>query len=142
MSSTTLNWENLENMVEIRRKCRLAAFNTLFTMFSICLKINPTVKALVSLSSFNLEQSKVLSINKNFNITYLSETEKLLCITLCAEIYQINKHALISREKDGGQKRKERKRETDRQAERERERLYHVGHFANNLVVTDYVQDV
>ena len=94
-------------------------------MFSICLKIKPTVKALVSPSSFNLEQSKVLSINKDLNITYLSDREKLLCITLYAEIDQINKHAVILREKEGGTKKGERGRErgrerqTDRQAERE-----------------------
>ena len=125
--------------------------------------MKPIVKALVSLSSakkFNLEQSKVLSINKDLNITYLSEREKLLCITLYAEIDQINKHFVILREKEGGQKMRERKRgremerermrvclretdrQTDRQTDRRRERLYHVGHFANNLVVTDYVQYV
>ena len=123
--------------------------------------MKPIVEALVSLSSakkFNLEQSKVLSINKDLNITYLSEREKLLCITLYAEIDQINKHVVILRENEGGQKMRERKRgremerermrvclrerETDRQTDRRRERLYHMGHFANNLVVTDYVQDV
>ena len=122
--------------------------------------MKPIVEALVSLSSakkFNLEQSKVLSINKDLNITYLSEREKLLCITLYAEIDQINKHVIL-RENEGGQKMRERKRgremerermrvclrerERDRQTDRRRERLYHMGHFANNLVVTDYVQDV
>ena len=84
----------------------------------------------------------------------MSEREKLLCITLYAEIDQINKHVVILRENEGGQKMKERERdgerenegvferETDRQTDRRRERLYHMGHFANNLVVTDYVQDV
>ena len=123
--------------------------------------MKPIVEALVSFSSakkFNLEQSKVLSINKDLNITYLSEREKLLCITLYAEIDQINKHVVILRENEGGQKMRERKRgremerermrvclrerERDRQTDRRRERLYRMGHFANNLVVTDYVQGV
>ena len=86
----------------------------------------------------------------------MSEREKLLCITLYAEIDQMNKPVVILREKEGGQKMRERKRgremerermrvwgrDRDRQADRRRERLYHMGHFANNLVVTDYVQDV
>ena len=80
--------------------------------------MKPTVKALVSLSSaknFNLEQSKVLSINKDLNITYLSEREQLLCITLYAEIDQINKRLVILREKEGGQKMRERERERERE---------------------------
>ena len=74
--------------------------------------MKPTVKALVSLSfakKFKLEQSKVLSINKDLNITYLSEREKLLCITLYAEIDQINKLVVILRERE---------REREREAER------------------------
>ena len=84
----------------------------------------------------------------------MSEREKLLCITLYAEIDQMKKPVVILREKEGGQKMRERKRGRemerermrvcgrDRQTDRWRETLYHMGHFANNLVVTDYVQDV
>ena len=91
--------------------------------------MKPIVKALVSLSSakkFNLEQSKVLSMNKDLKITYFSEREKLLCITLYAEIDQINKHVVILREKEGGQKMRGREMERERENEgvcvRERER--------------------
>ena len=96
-------------------------------MFSICLKMKPIVKALVSLSSakkFNLEQSKVLSINKDLKITYFSEREKLLCITLYAEIDQINKHVVILREKEGGQKMRGREMERERERERENEGVF------------------
>ena len=88
--------------------------------------MKPIVKALVSLSSakkFNLEQSKVLSINKDLNITYLSEREKLLCITLYAEIDQINKHVVILRENEGGTK-NEREEERERDGERENEGVF------------------